>query len=802
MSALTELQERLAQTFAVEFGERLRALERDLLALEAGADGTAREGLVGSLLREAHSLKGAAQVVGQSEVGALAHAMESRLEEMRADRNPGESPLQPLFDALEVLTALEDPAQAGPVEVGPIIDRLGASTRLADPSETSTRTEQPASPAAGRRSAGAKRAGPARAPRTASATPAASTLWTPPAEPPADVGAAAQPAARETSPVPDGEAVVARAADAAGAGSIRIRTEHLDALLARGSELAAARDRAASRQGELRLVRRSVAEWRRDWQRVRGDVARLTAAARGDPGVREVVAFAADAGRRLERLERDLAGAVAAGSVDRGRLAALADGLGTELLDLRLVPVATLFDRFPWMVRDLARASGKRVELRQVGWETEIDRQLLERLMDPVMHLLRNAVDHGIEPEAERVASGKPPVGMVVLEASQRGSGIRIEVSDDGRGIDPERVRHAAIDAGVPEIELPPASDLAGILRLVLRPGVSTASHVSEVSGRGVGLDIVRDAVVRVGGTIEVASQPGGGTRVGLQLPLTLVLVDVVVVGVGDRRYALPMASVERCVRVVPGELTEVSGRPALQIGGGPVVLADLGELLGGRPVGAGGDGPRIAVVMKAGDERVGLLVDVVRSAIRVVVKGLGALLESTGGSPLVAGAAIIGDEELMLVLDPGELVQAATTNRSGSPVRVHQEPAMNVLRPVSILVVDDSVTTRTLEKSILEAAGFAVAVASFGLEALAALRREHVDLVVSDVDMPRLDGFELTRRIKADPKTRDLPVVLVTALDAPEQQEQGLDAGADAYLLKHTFDQRVLLETIHRLVG
>lgn len=801
MTERTELQERLAQTFAVEFGERLQALERDLLALEAGADGTAREGLVGSLLREAHSLKGAAHVVGQSEVGALAHALESRLEEMRADRAPGEWALQPLFDALDALTALGEPAQAVPVELAPIIDGLRASSRPAGPSEALTPEARPAASAAGRRPASAKRPDPSRPSRTVAAAPPEATLWVPPAEQPI-VAPVAQLVAQETSPIPDGESLATRGGDAVGGGSIRIRTEHLDALLARGTELAAARDRAASRQGELLRLRRDVAEWRRDWQRVRGDIARLTAAGRGDPGVREVVTFATDAGRRLERLERDLAGAVAAGSVDRGRLAALADGLGTELLDLRLVPVATLFDRFPRMVRDLARASGKRVELRPVGWETEIDRQLLERLTDPVMHLLRNAVDHGIEPEAERVAAGKPPLGTVLLEASQRGGGIRIEVSDDGRGIDPARVRRAAIDTGVPDDEIPPESDLAGILRLVLRPGVSTASHVSEVSGRGVGLDIVRDAVARIGGTIEVASQPGAGTQVGLQLPLTLVLVDVIVVGVGQRRYALPIGSVERCVRVDPGQLTEVSGRPALQLGEGPVVLADLGELLGGRSVGAGGDGRRIAAVLKAGDGRVGLLVDVVHSAIRVVVKSLGALIESTGGSLLVAGAAILGDDELVLVLDPGELAQAATSRRPSPTVPDSSERLARAPRPVSILVVDDSVTTRTLEKSILEAAGFAVAVATDGLEALAALRRERVDLVVSDVDMPRLDGFELTRRIKADPKTRDLPVVLVTALDSPEQQEQGLDAGADAYLLKRTFDQRVLLETIQRLVG
>ena len=784
MSALTELQERLAQTFAVEFGERLRALERDLLALEADADATAREGLVGSLLREAHSLKGAAHVVGQSEVGALVHAMESRLEEMRAERTPGEWVLQPLFDALDALTALGELAPAAPVELAPVIDGLRASTRPADPSEAPTRRSRPVEPAAGRRPAQSKRGRTPRSSGTTMAPPTDATLWSPPDEP------------------PRGKAAGPTGTDGVGGGSIRIRTEHLDALLARGTELAAARDRAASRQSELRRLRRDVADWRRDWQRVRGDIARLAAAGRDDSGFREVAAFAIDAGRRLERLERDLAGAVAAGRVDRGRLAALADGLGTELLDLRLVPVATLFDRFPRMVRDLARASGKRVELRPVGWETEIDRQLLERLTDPVMHLLRNAVDHGIESEAERVAAGKPPLGTVLLEASQRGGGIRIEVSDDGRGIDPARVRRAAIDTGVPDDEIPPESDLAGILRLVLRPGISTAGHVSEVSGRGVGLDIVRDAVAHIGGTIEVASQPGTGTRVGLQLPLTLILVDVVVVGVGDRRYALPIGSIERCVRVVPGELTEVSGRPALQLEGGPVVLADLGELLGGRSVGAGPDGRRIVAVLKAGGERVGLLIDVVHSAIRVVVKSLGALLESAGGSPLVAGAAIIGDDELVLVLDPGELARAATSQRLSQTAPGSSERLARAPRPVSILVVDDSVTTRTLERSILEAAGFVVAVATDGLEALAAIRREHVDLVVSDVDMPRLDGFELTRRIKADPKTRDLPVVLVTALDSPEQQERGLDAGADAYLLKRTFDQRVLLETIQRLVG
>lgn len=798
MSQRTDLQERLAETFAVEFGERLSALERDLLAIEAGPDGEARDSLVGSLLREAHSLKGAAHVVGQTEVGAIAHAMESRLAEMRADRTAGEWPLQPLFDALEALTSLRESAAAEPAELEPVIDGLRDSLRPADRSETPARKARPTGSVAGRRPAGAKRPASPRPSRTAAATPPEATLWAPPAAP----AATAAPAAGSVPPVPEGRSTWSPGVEPAAGGSIRIRTEHLDALLARGTELAAARDRAASRQAELRRLRRGVAEWRRDWQRVRGDVARLTAADHGDSGLRDVIGFMADAGSRMERLERELAHVVAAGNADRGRLAALADGLGTELLDLRLVPVGTLFDRFPRMVRDLAIGSGKRLELRQVGWETEIDRQLLERFIDPVMHLLRNAVDHGIEPEAERVAAGKPPAGMVLLEASQRSGGIRIEVSDDGAGIDPAGVRRAAIDAGIPESELPPASDQAGILRLALRPGVTTAGHVSEVSGRGVGLDIVRDAVARVGGTIEVASQVGAGTRVGLQLPLTLILVDVVIVGVDNRRYALPIGSLERCVRVVAGELTEVSGRPALQLGGGPVMLADLGELLGGGPVGAGTDGRRLAAVLRAGDERVALLVDVVHSAIRVVVKGLGPLLESAGGSPLVAGAAILGDDELVLVLDPGELARAATIERPGSPVRVQREPGPDVSRPVSILVVDDSVTTRTLEKSILEAAGFAVAVATDGLEALAALRREHVDLVVSDVDMPRLDGFELTRRIKADPGTRDLPVVLVTALDSPEQQEQGLDAGADAYLLKRAFDQRVLLDTIQRLVG
>lgn len=782
------LQAGLAAIFAAESAERLRAIEKGLLALETDPAGPEAPSIIDSLFREAHSLKGAAQVVGLTDMSSLAHSLEGRLNAMRAAGPREGQSLQPLFDTL---AALQQGDGAEPGRSGASVEPVGAAQAGTIERRTRrsiVRGERPViaatatidvkrPPARGRRATGSIDEG----------------LWTEHPGAPGS-GATADVAAASS------DAVFAGRRQGGAAGTVRVATDRLDGLLRRATELLAVRDRAAVNGAEIDRLADKISAWGREWRRIEPTLGVAPGGHREPAHQGDLVALAHETLAGLEDLERTAAAARRTSRSDQARLAALADGLGADLLNLRLVAVATLFDQFSRMVRDLARAAGKSIEFREAGWQTEVDRELLERLKDPVMHLLRNAVDHGIESESERRAAGKSPRGTIVLEAGYRGGGVTIEVRDDGRGIDPGSVRQAAIRAGIPEHELPASADLDAILPFLLRSGVSTASGVTTVSGRGVGLDVVREEVSRAGGSIEVSSELGRGTRVSLHLPLTLILVHVLLVRLGSRSLALPIAAVERCLRVETDELTEIGGRPAIRFPDGTVPLADLRDVMGMSRDGREPNETRAVILLRTPGGRVGLLADAVMSERNVVVRGLEPWMTASLGVPLVAGATLVGDDELVLVLDAAGLVAAALGSRS--PTVVATRDNLDAVQPLSVLVVDDSITTRTLEKSILEAAGFAVTVAEDGLRGLAALRRTRFDVVVADVDMPNMDGLELTRRLKAEAATRDMPVILVTGMETPEQQQDGLHAGADAYLLKSAFDQRELIQAIRRLVG
>lgn len=578
----------------------------------------------------------------------------------------------------------------------------------------------------------------------------------------------------------------------------------------RTADLIAARDTAARRAAELReIVRRSGTERYRPSLGGHGRADRAGAPAPAGEAALAAALAAAHADRA------DLAGqlrqAADEARIESQRLAGLTEALETDLLGLRMVPMDSLFREFPRMVRDLARASGKDVRLEGLGWATPMDRDLLERLRDPVMHLLRNAVDHGIERPDVREARGKPAAGTIILEARPRAGGVAIEVRDDGGGIDLERVHAQAAESGLVDIEAPSSAALS--LGLIFESGLSTAREVTELSGRGIGLDIVREQVDGIGGSIDVHSEPGHGTRFVLRLPLTLVSTTVLVLRAKGHRYAVPLAAVERAVSVDPAAIMTLGDRSALDVPGGAVVLSDLDTMLGMRDHGVHGPpaadqvGLRTALVLASATGRAGIVVDTVEAERDVVLKSFGALL---GTPPLLAGAGLVDGDALLLVLDPDAVVELALAGHAAwGPAATGAASTLGVTsarqaadRPVRVLVVDDSITTRTLEKNVLSAAGFEVTLAVDGLEALRSIRAELPDVVVSDIDMPGLDGIGLTTQLRANETTRHLPIILVTSLDAPEQRDAGLVAGADVYLTKQSFDQKDLLRAIHELVG
>jgi two-component system chemotaxis sensor kinase CheA len=474
------------------------------------------------------------------------------------------------------------------------------------------------------------------------------------------------------------------------------------------------------------------------------------------------------------RLEHVLGSEAAADELDVGER--LLGELKDTAVGLRMLPLSAIATALPRAVRDIAASEGKAAELTVHGLETELDRAVLEGLTEPLVHLLRNAVAHGIESPEERSRKRKPSVGTVELRAAQRGNAVEVTVSDDGAGVS-EAVREEARKVG----------SLADVL---CRSGFSTADSVSNLAGRGVGLDAVRRFVEGLGGSFEVRSEPGQGTEFILLLPLALALLEVLLVESDGNVYGIPLASVSEAVDV--HEPVSLGGRPHLRLRGEALPLAGLAQLLGAPGTSAPAS---VGIVVAAAGRSAAVTCDTLLGQEEVVVKPLGPLLAAVEG---YLGAAVLGDGRVALLVDPAALLRGAVSGparRTDASAPARQSP--------KVLVVEDSVTVRELQRSILETAGYRTVTARHGREGLERLLADtEIELVVTDVEMPELDGLELTRLIRAHPERGNTPVVIVTSCADDAARERGLVAGADAYMVKQGFEQEALLETVQRLVG
>jgi two-component system, chemotaxis family, sensor kinase CheA len=481
--------------------------------------------------------------------------------------------------------------------------------------------------------------------------------------------------------------------------------------------------------------------------------------------------------RRLEHLLTDDAARPDAerleGELSHGEL--LLTELQDSVIQMRTLPLSSISGAFPRAVRDLAAAHDKQVELDVTGADTQLDRMILDGISESISHLLRNAVAHGVELPDERTRAGKPATARIELRAAQRGALVAIEVVDDGRGVPAELIAQA--EGG---------RTLADVLA---EAGFSTADEVSDVSGRGVGLDAVKAHVESLRGSLEVTSDPGHGTTVTMLLPLTLALLRVLLLERGGQVFGLGLPAIEEVMTVK--DTMSLGGRQSIEIRGSSVALADLAELVGAAASELP-ERPNAVIVSSAGG-RVGVICDRLLGEEEVVVKSLGALLANVSG---YLGAAIMGDGSVALILDPASLVRRQA--RGPAPLQSAEDaPAAKVL------VVDDQFTVRELQRSILETAGYRVETASNGREALSKLSgSSDVDLVLTDVDMPEMTGLELLRAIRADPRNFALPVVVVTGRGGEADRKVGMEAGADAYIVKKDFDQRTLLDTVGRLLA
>jgi len=457
------------------------------------------------------------------------------------------------------------------------------------------------------------------------------------------------------------------------------------------------------------------------------------------------------------------------------------DRMLSELKDtaigMRTLPLAAITRRLPLAVRDIALETGKEVELTVAGADTELDRVILESLHDPLAHLLSNAVIHGIESPAERERAGKPRGGQLEVRAVPRGSLVEIVVADDGRGISPEVAEQARREGSLTDV--------------LARPGYSTAAELTDRAGRGVGLDAVNSYARSLGGSLEVRSEPGHGMAIHLLLPVALAQLEVLLFERGQAVYGVPLGAVEEVV-LITGTIT-LEGRPALDIRGQALPVADVAALLGAEAPPLGARSP--ALLVSAGGRRVLAVCDAVLGEHETLVKSLGPLFRGIEG---YLGAAILGDGRIALLVEPLVL-----TRGTAHALRVSAPDAAGPVVAPKVLVVEDSFTVRELQRSILEAGGYPVVTARDGRDALGVIGTDpEIALVVTDLDMPQLDGLELTRAIRAADQRSSLPVIIVTSRGSEEDRHRGIEAGADAYVAKHDFDQQALLATVERLVG
>lgn len=747
-----DFNKRLLATFAVETRERIATIATGLIELEKTAAEEKRQEILEGVTREAHSLKGAARAVNIAGIETLCHALETVFTTLK--RGTAASPA--LFDLLHQAV---DAIGQHPLAPGPERGTAGESRirELVKGLEKSVKGKPvPAPPVPQQEKRG---------------------------EPPAPGRGAA-------------------------ADTVRIPAGKLDGLFHRAEEMLTAKLAARQHAVELAGLCADLALWEKEWEKNRPVMRVLHKALQPDAGRGSSFPDAGQLGRLLAFLEwshgciksvqNKACGLAGAAESDQYALAGMVDNLLEGMKEVLMLPCGTILGVLPKMVRDLARDRGKDAELVMSGEAVEIDKRVLEEIKDPLIHLVRNCIDHGIERPAERSRRDKPERGEIAVKVTLIESGrIEILVTDDGAGIDTARLTAVAVQRGVVTQEEADRMEREDLLGLAFSSGLSTSPMLTDISGRGLGLAIVREKVEKLGGTITVASETHSGTSFRMVLPLTLSTFRGIIVGAGGQTFIVPAAAVERVARVGTAVLKTVENRETVDVEGvvSFVRLADILHMPLRERAGADSDYIQL-FVLGSGAGRVAFGVDCILDEQEVLVKGLGRQLSRVRN---IAGAAVLAQGKIVTILHPGDLVKSAVKGAAaatgGPPAATAEEVR------TTVLVVEDSITARSLLKNILETAGYRVETAVDGVDALTQLRTAEIDLVVSDVDMPRMNGFDLTARIRGSREFAELPVVLVTSLDSREDKERGIDVGANAYVVKSSFDQSNLLEVLRRLI-
>jgi two-component system, chemotaxis family, sensor kinase CheA len=729
---LTGIHQKLAAIFQGEHAEHLEHI-RSICALLENVAETKGRAEIDEAFRRAHSLKGAARAVDLDFVEGLASGLETVFSRVR-----------------EGTLALDRQA------IRVILGALEASEECVGAFRESRVPEEPAA-----------------------ALRAIDNL----------LGIENAPAPE--APLPSRDREGADAQPNAIAEMVRLPAENLDRLVRSTSQILTESLRQAGVSGELDELDGQMAQFLAECDRFRrgsGAPLRRLASQPEYASVMRHIEFA-------EQQARSLAARSRAASLLQRRSARNTERLAAQLqLDLwsaRMAPAEDLFEGFRKMVRDLAREENKEIDFRQSGSGVRADRIVLQALKDPVMHLLRNAISHGIETPAERARGGKSAVASLMLRLDSQRGRLIVEVEDDGRGIDLKKVDR------VLSLTEPGAHSPEQLARAIFQPGFSTSSTVNRLSGRGMGLSVVYETVHRLQGDVNVRPKEGPGASFLLSVPLSVSTSHLLLVSCAGETFGIPSHGIERLYRVPLDRVQTLEGKPVVKLDDKAVPLYGLGHLLQLANAPAFPAGAVLQVmVLKSGAGRFAVWVDEFLAERDAMIRELGMPSPATGN---ISGCALLRDGTVFVVLNPAGLAASCTLSTAAPVPQAERAVAKTTAR--SILVVDDSVTSRSLEKSILEAQGYRVRVAIDGVEALEALRAETVDLIVTDIQMPRLDGFGLLEALKSDSRLKGIPVIVVSSLEGTEDRERGLLLGADGYLSKRKFDQAELLDAIRQMI-
>lgn len=726
---------KLLAIFKLEAEEHLKMLSNGLLALEGTGSDEQKKEWIETIYRESHSLKGAARSVNHDAIQVICQTMENVLSAWKQGKI---SPTRPLFDTLYA-----------------VIDFIG--TVVAMPPKGLPEEHR-----------GRQLALIQQLDALLSGSPAPVATPTPTPAPPS----------KEPAHPPE-PAVVTPPSEK----TVRISVQKVDKLFQQVEEMLVVKLTARKQINELKYMQSELRQWDKRWEHLQQEQS-----AKGiTEWQRQFSQFVKAGINRLTKL----------GSQDYRFVGSLIDNLLEDTKKVLTQPFQTLFESFPRMVRDLSQSLGKEIHLEFKGGEIEIDRRILEEMKDPLIHLIRNAIDHGIETPNERVQKGKPSYGTIAIAASQvSGNNIELTLSDDGVGIDVESVKNFALQKGYITKEEAEHLNEQEAIALIFHSGISTSAKVTELSGRGLGMGIIAEKVEKLGGHLFTETKKGQGTQFRIVLPLTLATFRGIHIRASERDFIMPIQYIKHVMRLPIREIKTVENRMAIVADGKLLPFVHLSDLLSLPSQTQAAVRKNINIlIIKAAEKVIAIGVDEVLSEQEILVKPLGKQLLHVRN---ILAATVLEGGKVVPILHPMDLVRSAIQGASSSQsLSLRAEP----IKKKVVLVVEDSITARTLLKNILLGAGYEVRLASDGVEALAVLQAEKIDLILSDVEMPHMDGFVLTSKVREMESWRNIPIILCTALGSAEDRKRGMDVGANAYVDKSSFMQSDLLTIMQKLL-